>query len=82
MRSASESSGRVLASRPDRTRVDVNACTCRTIVLAVDLEDRDGWTQQVVYWNKKLPGAKSGRLGHLFESQKVRESTNQGACER
>ena len=27
---------RVLASRPDRTRVDVNAYTCRTIVLAAD----------------------------------------------
>ena len=62
---------RVLASRPDRTRVDVNACTCRTIVLAADPEDRDGWTQQVGDWNKKCPLAKSGHLGHLFESQKV-----------
>ena len=24
-------------------------------------------------WNKKCCGAKSGHLGHLFESQKVRE---------
>ena len=62
---------RRLASRPDQTRVDVNACTCRTIVLAAGPEDRDGWTQQVVDWNKKRHGAKSGHLGHLFEAQKV-----------
>ena len=64
----------MLTSRPDRTRVDVNACTCRTIALAADPEDRDGWTQQVVDWNKECPGAKSGHLRYLFESQKVSES--------
>ena len=63
----------VLASRPDRHGADVNACMCRTIVLAADPEDRDEWTQQVVDWNKKCVGAKSGHLGHLFESQKVSE---------
>ena len=62
---------RVLASRPDQTRADVNACTCRTIVLATGPEDRDGWTQQGVDWNKNRPGAKNGNLGNLFESQKV-----------
>ena len=62
------------ATKPDRTRVDVYACTCRTIVLAAGPEDRDGWTQQVVDWNKECPGAESGHLGHLFESQKVSES--------
>ena len=50
---------RVLTGRPDRTGVDVNACRCRTIVLAADPEDRDGWTQQVMDWNKKRPGAKT-----------------------
>ena len=34
---------------------------------------RDEWTQQVVDWKKKCFGAKSGHLGHLFESQKVSE---------
>ena len=53
---------RLLASRPDRTGVDVNACTCRTIVVAADSEDRDGWTRHVVDWKKKRPGAKSGHL--------------------
>ena len=52
----------------------MNACTCRTIVLAADPEERGGWTQQGVDWNKKRPGAKSGHLGHLFKSQKVSES--------
>ena len=42
-----------------------------TIVLAADPEERDGWTQQVVDWTKKRPGAKSG---HLYESQKVSET--------
>ena len=64
----------VLASRPDRTRDDVNACKCRRIVFAACPEDRDGWTQLVVDWSKKRSGAKSGHLGHLFESQKVSES--------
>ena len=39
---------RVLTSTPDQTGADVNACPCRTIVLAAGPEDRDGWTQQVV----------------------------------
>ena len=45
--------------------------TCGAIVLTTDPEDCDGWTQQVVDRNKKCCGAKSGHLGHLFESQKV-----------
>ena len=64
---------RELASRPDRHGADVNADICRTIVLAADPEDRDEWTQQVVDWNKKCLGAKSGHLGHLFESQTMSE---------
>ena len=64
---------RVLASRPDQIGADVNACTCMTSVLAAGPEDRDGWTQQVVDWNKKRFEAKSRHLGHLFESQKVSE---------
>ena len=51
----------------------MNACTCRTIVLAADPEERDGWTQQVVDWNRKRPEAKSRHLGHLFEPQNVSE---------
>ena len=47
--------------------------TCGAIVLIIDPEDRDGWIQQVVNRNKKCCGAKSGHLGHLFESQKVSE---------
>ena len=47
--------------------------TCRATFLTTDPEDCDGWTQQVVDWNKKCRGAKSGHLGHLFESQKVSE---------
>ena len=46
---------------------------CGAIVLTTDPEDCDGWTQQVVDRNKKCCGAKSGHLGHLFESQKVSE---------
>ena len=38
----------VLASRPDRTGNDVNACTCRTIVFASGPEDRDEWTHTTV----------------------------------
>ena len=38
-----------------------------------DPEDCDGWTQQVVDRKKKCCGAKSERLGHLFESQMVSE---------
>ena len=47
--------------------------TCRAIVLTTSPEDRDGWTRQVADRNKKRCGAKSGHLGHLFESQKVSE---------
>ena len=47
--------------------------TCRAIDLTTDPEDCDGWTKQVVDWNKKCRGAKSGHPGHLFESQKVSE---------
>ena len=47
--------------------------TSGPIVLTTDPEDCDGWTQQVVDRNKKCCGAKSGHLGHLFESQKVSE---------
>ena len=60
---------RVLASRPDQTGADGNACTCRTIVLAAGPEDRDGWTRQ----NRNRSEAKSGNLGQLFEAQKVSE---------
>ena len=51
----------------------MNACTCRTIVLAAGPEDRDGWTQQGVDWNKNRSGAKSGHFGQLLEPQKVSE---------
>ena len=47
--------------------------TCGAIVLTTDPEDCDGWTQQVVDRDKKCCGAKSERLGHLFESQMVSE---------
>ena len=47
--------------------------TCGVVVLTTDPEDCDGWTQQVVDWNQKRLGAKSGHLGHLFESQKTSE---------
>ena len=47
--------------------------TCRAVDRMTDPEDCDGWTQQVVDRNKKCCGAKSGHLGHLFETQKVSE---------
>ena len=47
--------------------------TCGAIVLTIDPEDRDGWTQQIVDRNKKCCGAKSGHLGHLIELQMKRE---------
>ena len=62
---------KVLASRSDRHGTIEHVDTCATIVLTIDLEDRDGWTQQVVDRNKKCYGSKSGHLGILFESQKV-----------
>ena len=62
---------KVLVSRSDRHGTTVEMDTCRAIDRMTDPEDRDGWTQQVVDRNKKCCGAKSGHLGHLFESQKV-----------
>ena len=62
---------KVLASRSERH--GTIADTCRAIVLTIEPEDCDGWTQHFVDWNKKCCGAKSGHLGHLFESQKVSE---------
>ena len=62
-----------LAGKFDRHGTIVDMDTCGAIVLTIDPEDRDGWTQQVVDRNKKCCGAKSGHLGHLFESQMVCE---------
>ena len=62
---------KVLASRSDRHGTIADMDTCRAIVLTTDPEGCDGRTQQVVDWNKKCGGAKSGHIGHLFESQKV-----------
>ena len=64
---------KVLASRTDRYGTIEDMDTCRAIEMTTDPEDCDGWTQQVVDWNKKCCGAKSGHLGHLFESQMVSE---------
>ena len=64
---------KVLASRSDRYGTIADMDTCSAIVLTTDPEDRDGWTRHFVDWNKKCCGAKSGHLGHLFESQKVSE---------
>ena len=64
---------KVLASRSDRHGTIADMDTCGAIVLTTGPEDCDGWTHQVVDWNKKCRGAKSGHLGHLFESQKVSE---------
>ena len=62
---------KVLASSPDRHGTIEDMDTCGAIVLTIDPEDCDGWTQQVVDRNKKCCGAKSGDLGHLYELQKV-----------
>ena len=64
----------VLASRSDRHGAIADMGTCRAIDMTTDPEGCDGWTQQVVNMNKKCCGAKSGHLGHSFESQKVSES--------
>ena len=64
---------KVLASRSDWHGTIADMDTCGAIVLMTDPEDCDGWTQQVVDRNKECFGAKSGHLGHLFESQKVSE---------
>ena len=55
---------KVLASRSDRHGTIEDMDTFGAIVLAIDPEDRDGWTQQVVDRNKKCCGTKSGHLGH------------------
>ena len=64
---------KVLANMSDRHGNNANVGTCRAIDTTKDPEDFDGWTQQVVVWKKKCCGAKSGQLGHLYESQKVSE---------
>ena len=64
---------KVLASRSDWHGTIPDMDTCGAIVLTTDPEDCDGWTQQVMDRNKKCCGAKSGHLGHLFETQKVSE---------
>ena len=64
---------KVLAGIFDRHGTIADVDTCGVIVLTIDPEDRDGWTQQVVDRNRKCCGTKSGHLGHLFESQMVSE---------
>ena len=64
---------KMLASMFDRHETIADMDTCGAIVLTIDPEDRDGWTQQVVDRNKKCCGTKSGHLGHLIESQMVSE---------
>ena len=61
----------VLASTSDRHGIIEDMDTCGSIVLTIDPEDRDGWTQHVVNRNKECCGTKSGHLGHLFESQMI-----------
>ena len=67
-----------LASRSGWHGTIVDMDTCGAIVLTIDPEDRDGWTQQVVDRNKKCCGAKSGHLGHLIEPQMVNERQIKG----
>ena len=62
---------KVLANRPDRHGTIGDMDTCGAIVLTIDPENRDAWTQQVVNKNKKCCGTKSEHFGHLFESQMV-----------
>ena len=64
---------KVLAGISDRHETIADMDTCGAIVLTTCPEDCDEWTQQVVDRNKKCCGAKSGHLGHLFESEKVSE---------
>ena len=64
---------KVLASRSDGHGTIADMDTCRAIDRMTDAEDCDGWIQQVVDRNKKCCGAKTGHLGHLFESQEVSE---------
>ena len=54
---------KVLAGIFDRHGTIADVDTCGAIVLTIDPEDRDGWTQQVVDRNKKCCGAKRGHLG-------------------
>ena len=61
----------LLAGIFDRHGTIVDMDTCGAIVLTIDPEDRNGWTQQVMDWHKKYCGAKSGHLGHLIEQQMV-----------
>ena len=66
---------RFLAGMPilHETDVDVHVDAHKTVVLAVMPDDQGRWTQRVIEWDKKYFGAKSGHLGHLFQSQKVSE---------
>ena len=64
---------KLLAGKFDRHGTIVDMDTCGAIVLTIDPEDRDGWTQQIVDRNKKCCGAKRGHLGHLIESQMLSE---------
>ena len=65
---------KVLASRSDRHGTIADMDTCSAIDMTIEPEDCDGLTQQVVDWNKRCCGAKSGHLGQLFESQNVSET--------
>ena len=58
---------KVLAGIFDRHGTIADMDTCGAIVLTIDPEDREGWTQQVADRGKKCCGVKKGHLGHLFE---------------
>ena len=45
---------KVLANRSDRHGTIEDMDTCGAIVLTIDPENRDGWTQQVVDRDKKM----------------------------
>ena len=62
---------KVLAGVFDRHESIVYMDTCRAIDKITNPNSCDGWTRQVVDWNKKCCGAKIGRLGILFESRKA-----------
>ena len=55
---------KVLAGMPtsDETDEDVNVDAYKIIVLAAMPDDREQWTQQIVDWDKKYFGTKSGTL--------------------
>ena len=63
---------KVLAGMPtsDETDEDVNVDAYKIIVLAAMPDDREQWTQQIVDWDKKYFGTKSGTL---LDTQKVYE---------